>query len=250
LLDYGMMGTLSARFRERLGKLIYSIESGDEKRTSRALLGLMESSEVIDAETLEAEVSNIIETFSHLTISDIQLGGTLFKLLRILRQHHARFPIHLIWLSKALTTIEEVAHKLDPEFEVLKSAKPYARRYFISSFNPLKRSRESLLAMVDSFELLRDLPYDVGVILDQLKKGRVKIEFEHIGLEPIRKTLNVISNRLSITIVISALLISSSLMVLSGITPKVGDVSVLGIAGFSIAALLTVALMISVIFHK
>ena len=130
LLDYGMMGTLSNRFRERLGRMIYYIVNNDEKRTARALLGLMESKEVIDAETLEVDVSNVIQEYSHLPLRDIQLGSMLFKLLRLLREHRVRFPTHLLWLSKAITPIEDAAHKLDPNFNILKSAKPYARPSF------------------------------------------------------------------------------------------------------------------------
>jgi ubiquinone biosynthesis protein len=250
LLDYGMMGTLSDRYRDRLGKLIYCIVSGDEKRTSRALLGLMESNVVVDAETLEGEVSEIIQRFASMTISDVHLGAMLFKLLRLLREHHIRFPVHLIWLSKSLTTIEEVAHKLDPDFDILKNARPYSRRFFLKRLNPLHRSRESILSAVDSLELLNDLPYDVGVIVDQLKKGRVKIEFEHIGLEPIRRTLNTVANRLSLTMVIAALLIASALIVFAGISPKVGDISIIGLVGFILAGVLTVALLFSVVFRK
>lgn len=250
LLDYGMMGTLSDRYRERLGKLIYCIVSGDEKRTSRALLGLMDSNVVVDAETLESEVSEIIQRFANLTISDVHLGGMLFKLLRLLREHHIRFPVHLIWLSKSLTTIEEVAHKLDPDFDILKNARPYSRRFFIKRLNPLRRSRESILSAMDSIDLLNDLPYDVGVILDQLKKGRVKIEFEHIGLEPIRRTLNTVANRLSLTLVIAALLIASALIVFAGIAPKAGDISIIGLVGFILAGILTIALLFSVVFRK
>jgi ubiquinone biosynthesis protein len=250
LLDYGMMGTVSERYRERLGNLIYFIGSGDEKRTARALLGLMESPQVIDAEELESEVSNIIQRYSHLTISDIQLGSMLFKLFRLLREHRIRFPVHLIWLSKAIGTIEDVAHKLDPEFEMLKNAKPYARRFFLKNLNPLKRSKEGILTALDSFELLKDLPYDIGVILDQLKKGRVKIEFEHVGLEPMRKTLNLVSNRLAVTMVISALLMASALIVLADISPKIGDVSIIGICGFFIAGILALTLVISMLFGK
>ena len=250
LLDYGMMGNLSTRFRERLGRIIYYIVNNDEKRTARALLGLMESNQVIDAETLEVDVSNIIREYSSLTLHEIQLGSTLFKLLRLLREHHVRFPTHLIWLSKAITTIEDVASKLDPEFEMLDYAKPYARRFLKNSFNPVRQTREAFLTALDSYDLLKDLPYDAGVILDQLKKGRVKIEFEHIGLEPLRKTLNSVANRLGGTIAMAAFLIASALMVVAGVSPKLGDVSIIGIAGFGISFILAIALLISMIIER
>ncbi len=250
LLDYGMMGTLSPRYRQRLGRLIFYILNNDEKRTARALLGLMESREVLDAGVLEVEVSNIIQEYSNLSLREIQLGSMLFKLLRLLHQHQIRFPIHLIWLSKAITTVEDVALKLDPDFKMLEFARPYARRFLLNNLNPKHQIRETYLTVLDVVDLIKDLPYDAGVILDQLKKGRVKIEFEHIGLDPIRKTLSRVSNRLGGTMVLAALLISSALIVVAGIPPKVGEVPIIGIVGFGIALILAVALVISMILDR
>ena len=81
LLDYGMMGTLSKSYRERLGRMVYYIVNDDEKRTARALLGLMESTEVVDAETLETEVSNIIQQYAHLPLTRGPPGERSFQTL-------------------------------------------------------------------------------------------------------------------------------------------------------------------------
>ncbi len=210
----------------------------------------MESNEVIDAETLEVDVSNIIQEYAYLTLGEIQLGSMLFKLLRLLREHHVRFPTHLIWLSKAITTIEDVAQRIDPDFNMLEHARPYARRFLLKSLNPVRQVKESYLTILDSLDLLKDLPYDAGVILDQLKKGRVKIEFEHIGLDPLRKTFNIVTNRLAGTIVLAALIIASALIVVAGVSPKLGDIPIIGIAGFGLAAILGMALLISMIFNR
>jgi len=143
-----------------------------------------------------------------------------------------------------------VAHKLDPDFDMLEYAKPYARRFIIRNLNPANQTREAFLTALDSFDLLRDLPYDAGVILDQLKKGRVKIEFEHIGLEPIRKTITRVTNRLGGTIVLAAVLVASSLIVVADLPPKVGEVPIIGIAGFGISLILAVVLLIAAIFDR
>jgi ubiquinone biosynthesis protein len=104
--------------------------------------------------------------------------------------------------------------------------------------------------LVDSLELLRDLPYDASVILRQLKRGRAKIEFEHVGLEPLRQTLTSISNRMVLTIVLASLLIASSLIVLSGLPPLVANIPVIGLAGFAISLILAVMLALSMILGK
>jgi ubiquinone biosynthesis protein len=250
LLDYGMMGSLSKSYRERLGRMVYYIVNDDEKRTARALIGLMESREVVDAESLETEVSKIIQQYVHLPLRDVHLGIVLFQLIHILREHHLRFPTHLIWLSKAITSVEDVSHRLDPDFDMLNYAGPYVQRFVLKNLNPLRQAREAFSTVLDSLDLLKDLPYDAGMILDQLKKGRVKIEFEHIGLEPFRRTLNDITNRLAVTIILAAVLIASALIVVAGVPPKIGDLPVLGIAGFILAGLLAISLVVSMIIRR
>jgi ubiquinone biosynthesis protein len=249
LLDYGMMGTISARDRERLGKLLYFLASADEKRTARALLTLIESTEVIDAESLEIDVSKIIQEFGQATLQDVQLGNMLPRLLRLLQDHHARFPTHMIWLFKTIATMEDISRKIDPQFELLKSAKPYASRLLLKDLNPVRQARETYLALLDSFSLLSDLPYDASVVVDQLKRGKFKIEFQHVGLDPMRRTLVHISHNLSLTILLSSLLVASSLIVLAGVPPIVWGLPVIGLAGFIISGILTVILIITIIFE-
>ena len=199
---------------------------------------------------LETEVSKIIQQYVHIPLRDIHLGNVLFQLIHILREHHLRFPTHLIWLSKAITTVEDVAHRLDPDFDMLSYARPYVRRFVLKNLNPLRQVQEAFLTTLDSLDLLRDLPYDAGVVLDQLKKGRVKIEFEHIGLEPFKRTLTDITNRLAITIILAAVLISSALVIVAGVPPKIGEIPVMGIAGFILAGLLLISLILSMIFRR
>jgi ubiquinone biosynthesis protein len=210
----------------------------------------MESHEVIDADTLESTVSDVIQEYSNLALGQIQLGSLVIRLLRLLGEHHVRFPTHLIWLSKAITTIEEVAHRMDPDFNMLEFAQPYVRRFLFRSLNPLDRAKEAYLTTLEALDLVRDLPYDISVIMDQLKKGRVKIEFEHIGLDPFRKTLNKATNRLAGTLVLAALIIASALIVVAGVPPKLGEIPIIGIAGFGIALFMAIGLMISVIFDR
>jgi ubiquinone biosynthesis protein len=249
LLDFGMMGSLSSRNREKLGQLMYFIAENDERRTARALLGLIESTEVIDADVLEADVSNIIHEFGHVSGRELHMGNIFFKLLKLLGKHHARFSTHMVWLFKAIATLEDISQKMDPDFELIKAVKPYARRLVFRSINPLRQTKEAYFAIFDSFNFLRDLPYDAGVVLDQLKKGKVKIEFEHLGLEPLRKTLHRITHHLVLTILLAALLISSSLIVLAGVPPLIGHIPLIGIVGFALSLIVTIALIITMLIE-
>ena len=86
-------------------------------------------------------------------------------------------------------------------------------------------------------------------ILKQARKGKVKIEFEHRGLEPMMSTLDRVSNRLAFAIVLASLVIGSSLIVLSNIPPKWHDIPVIGLIGFLIAFLMGFWLLWTILRH-
>jgi ubiquinone biosynthesis protein len=213
------------------------------------LTGLIESQEVIDAETLESDISDIIHEFGHVSQGEMRMGSIFFKLFRLLAKHKARFPTHMVWLFKSIATLEDSSTKMDPNFELVRAIKPYARRLVFSSVSPLRQGREVYLSIFDAFNFLRDLPYDIGIVMEQLKKGRIKIEFEHKGLEPLRMTLHRVTHHLVLTILLAALLISSSLIVLSGVPPLIGHIPVIGIALFGLSVIVAIALIITMLIE-
>ncbi len=104
--------------------------------------------------------------------------------------------------------------------------------------------------MGDALDLAKNLPYDIGIIVREFRKGRLKIEFEHVGLEPIRQTLERIANRTSLTIIIAALLMSSSVIVLAKVPPFVANIPLLGFLGYVLAIILALMLTVSILFRR
>lgn len=247
LLDFGMMGTLSSRERDAVAKLLFNIISRDEKGTTRALLELASPQDLVDEVQLEIDVSRYIQEYAYVPLNELRLGDLLQGEIRILRTHRLRFPTNLVWLLKALATAEDVVRRLNPEINVVEYATPYARRLLRHRFGPLRQGRELGSAALELLDFLKELPYETRTILRQVREGRARMEFEHVGLEPMRETLNRISNRVAISIVLAALLVGSSLIVHSGLPPAVSGVPVIGITGYVIAAFFGLWLVISIL---
>jgi ubiquinone biosynthesis protein len=247
LVDFGMMATLSLRDRERLAKLIYFISVRDEKRVSRALNELMESEDVIPSEELEPAMSAIVKEYGDIPVSELHLAGMLFAMMRAIITHGGRLRPQLIWVTKSIATQENIVHSLNANFNVIDLGKPYAQKILTRKLNPLRQPLELYYWLIDALDMVRDLPYDIGIILREFRKGRLKIEFEHVGLEPIRRTMDRVANRTSLTIIIAALLISSSVIVLAKVPPFVGNIPLLGFIGYIIVVILCFMLVISII---
>lgn len=129
-------------------------------------------------------------------------------------------------------------------------ARPYAQRLLTNKINPFRQSQELFYWLADALDVARDLPYDIGILLRELRKGRLKIEFEHIGIEPIRRTIEKVLNRMSLTIIIASLLISSSVVVLAKVPPLVANIPLIAFVGYIVAILLAIVLAFNIWFRS
>jgi len=247
LVDFGMMATLSLRDRERLAKLIYFISVRDDKRVARALNELMESEEMIPAEDLESSMSAIVKEYGDVPVRELRLAGMLFAMMQAILTHGGRLRPQLLWVTKSIATQEEIARSLNADFNLIDLGKPYAQKILTRKLNPLRQPHELYHWLIDALDMARDLPYNVGIILREFRKGRLKIEFEHVGLEPIRRTIDRVANRMSLAIIAAALLVSSSVILLAKVPPFIGNIPLLGFIGYIIAVILGFMLVISMV---
>jgi ubiquinone biosynthesis protein len=247
LIDFGMMATLSLRDRESFAKLVHSISARDERRVARALIELTEHEEVTPAEELEPALSNIITEYGGRFARELYLAGMLFAMMRAVMKREGRLRSQLVWATKTIAIAEEVGQSLSADFDIMEVGKPYAWKLLTQKLNPLRQTNELYYWFIDALSIVRDLPYDVGIVLQQVRKGRLKVEFEHVGLEPIRRTLDRVAHRIPLTILIAALLLSSSVLVLAQVPPFVGGIPLLALIGYIIAGILGFILAIYMI---
>ncbi len=113
--------------------------------------------------------------------------------------------------------------------------------------SPVRIAREWVRMIPGFGRLVRGLPHRIDQILLRAERGTLRIEFEHHGLDHIVSELDLMSNRIASSMIISALILSSALILRSGMTPVVCGVPVLGIVGFVIAGILGMWLVYSML---
>jgi len=249
LLDYGMTGTLTARNREHLGNLIAGIVRRDAKRMTRSLLRLSQLESAENIESLETDIADFVEQHLYRPLKDIRMGSLLMQLIQLLIRHNLKIPPVFYLLDKALITVEGNGRKLSPEFDIIEHMKPFVRQLLSERLSVRKLRKDLYTAGLDWETVLRELPADTRSIINKIKRGKLRIEFEHKGLEPLLRTHDRISNRVVYGIVLASLIIGSSLIVLSGIPPKWHEIPIIGIIGFLTAGAMGFWLLISIIHH-
>ena len=248
-LDFGMMGTLLPKHQDYLGNIIVGVVNKDSKKITETLLRLTGTYNIENRDQLEQRVSELINQYAYIPLIEIKVGEFLNKLFRMLIDFKLRLPSDFYLLSKALITIEGVGTILDPDFDMVAHIEPFAKNLLKKRLDPVKLAKD-LYSSVAEFRLLfKDFPFEIREIIRQIKTGKLKVEFEHKGLEPMLVKHDQISNRIAFAIVLAALIIGSSLIVLSKIPPLWNEVPIIGIVGFVGAGIMGFGLLISILRH-
>ncbi len=101
------------------------------------------------------------------------------------------------------------------------------------------------LAQPDAYA---DYPRQIHAFLDELKDGEVEVRFRHGGLDELISKVDILANRLVFAFLIAALIIGSSMLgIFSDTGFRLLGVSVFGLVGFVIAAVMGLALLVGII---
>jgi ubiquinone biosynthesis protein len=93
---------------------------------------------------------------------------------------------------------------------------------------------------------VRALPQHLETVGRKIRDGRLEVQFVHRNLEHFITEMDRSSNRLSIAIVIAALVIGSSFVMQAGASGVTPGYSTLGLIGFFVAGVLGVGLVVGV----
>ena len=249
-LDFGMMGTVSREDKKLIADILLAVTSQNAKSLKNILVELSTIDQIEHFKNLENEITDILNEYAHLSIGEIRMEELSEMLNLIFFKYKMKIPANLLLLLKVLVIVEGVGLKLDPDFNVVKNLKPYITKLWKIEFSPDKIKNNSMQYFGELFRLATNFPEDAQEIISKLKKGKLHIEFEHKGLEQMYKKMEIVSNRISVALVLSALLLSSSLLVYANMPPYIFNIPILGFLGFSIAGIVTLRLVWSIWQHE
>jgi ubiquinone biosynthesis protein len=250
-VDYGMMGLVLESDKILMANLLIAIADKDVQGLKRALLKFAKSDKLDAAKDkeLEYDISEFLTEYSGISLEDIEGMEVMNGVNRLFFTYKVRVPPNLLLLLKALVIIEGVGLHLDPRYNIIENITPFVRRLLARRYSPARMGQNLLKAAGDMVRLAGSLPEDVMEVMRKVRQGRLHIEFEHKGLEPLIRELDMVSNRLSFAIIIAAMILGSSLLVLAHVPPFIYNISALGFTGFVISGLLALRLAWAIIKH-
>lgn len=248
-LDFRMMGRINRQTQENCADLVMSVVHRNEVQATDALLKLTISDEHMDFHALERDVAEFMDQHCYRPLKELELGKLLHQLLEMAARHRLRIPPDIFLMIKALSTVEGLGRALDPDFDPIEQAAPFIRRIQLKRLHPKRIAGEFFDFGAELLHFFKEAPAELREILRQAKQGKVRMEFEHRGLEPMLSTYDRVSNRIAFAIVLASLVIGSSLIVLADIPPKWHEIPVIGLGGFLVAGAMGFWLLVSILRH-
>jgi ubiquinone biosynthesis protein len=247
MLDFGMIGIVDRDTRERFVDLIDSVVNRDEPAMVDALLQLTEWDVHPDTRRMQRDVTDFISRHLYRPLREIEIGSLLKELIMLAARHGLRIPPDLFLMIKAFATVEGVGRQLDPEFDIIAQAKPFLIKVNAERFSPRRIAREAMGMSRMLMKLAHQLPKDILDMARVIRQQQLKLTVSHQGLQDMLATHDRISNRLSFSIIIAALVIGSALIVISKAPPLIYGISLIGIIGFLAAAIMGIWLLIAIL---
>ena len=247
LLDFGMVGVVDRQTREMFVELVDSVVRRNESRAAQVLLQLTRWEQPPDLRQLERELSDFMGRHLYRPLKDIEVGKLLHDLLEIATRFHLQLPPDIFLMLKAISTVEAVGRMLDPEFDMIAKAAPFIEQVLMDRFKPQRVAEDVGDLAGRMLKFLHQFPKDLLDLAGLLRQQKLSLQIKHDGLEKVLATHDQISNRLSFSIVIAALIVGSALIVISKTPPLFYGISLIGIIGFLAAALMGIWLLVAIL---
>jgi ubiquinone biosynthesis protein len=211
LLDFGIMGYLEPRSRELLSDLIRHAYREDVEGVVASLSDLGSLGPDTDLPALRAELSRIVSRFLAMPERQVAIGELLSSTLRALWVHQMRVPPEMATTAKALALTEALCSELDPGIDLRDLAKPVVEEAFARAFAPAALAERLLRGAEAALHRLGRLPGRLDRILSLLEGGGLRLRVEDPDADRRAAGLGRGLNRLALSVLAAALLISGAL---------------------------------------
>ena len=157
---------------------------------------------------------------------------------------------NIMLLIKSLIVLEGVGRDLDKDLKLIEHIKPFAFKYVKEQLKPDNLLKQSRNLINDYFRVLKNVPSDLGEVINLMRKGNIRIQLEHKKLETLANTLDSLGDRLSYSIVLASLIISSGLIIATKMPPLIHGISLVGLVGFLLSGIMGFIMIISRFVRK
>lgn len=203
-IDFGMVGRLDERRRLEVMSFMRALTESN----SDALVTVLIDWSGDGVQNMPAIEQAAREYMARHGGKALNMSALIEDFLGLMREYQLLLPPDLLVLFKALVTADGVLTRLDPQLDLIATAKPAIVKMLKEQFSWKIAKRLGLDGLEWGRGLLGELPQLTRLLVNRLKHGVLEVRMDLPGLERLERSLRLASTRLSLALLISALVIA------------------------------------------
>lgn len=131
-----------------------------------------------------------------------------------MRRHRLQLPSDLLMLLRVVAMSEVLGARLAPGFRLFEFATPYLIAFWKERNSPQAIALRVGKVALQAAQLGLDLPRRSARLLNRLERGEIAFGVTHYGLDVFERKLQRMVNRLALSILSAAIIVSLALLML------------------------------------
>nr|WP_238718558.1 AarF/ABC1/UbiB kinase family protein [Petrachloros mirabilis] len=217
--DFGMMGQVTPITREKLLQTFMGIAQRDGTQVVLSLIELGALAPVDDMGPVRRSVQYMLDNFMDQPFETQSVAQISDDLYEIAYNQPFRFPATFTFVMRAFSTLEGVGKGLDPEFNFMEVAKPFASELMTNggfsrdeNYNLLgELGRQA--AQVSNTAL--GLPRRLEDTLDKLEQGDLRMRVRSIETERLLRRMSNVSLGTNYALLMGAFTLSATILLVN-----------------------------------
>ena len=212
LMDLGMVAKFGPDLREHILKLLIAISKYNGEETANSLLKMSEYDKNADLTGFRKEINRLVLDSQNKTAKDLQTGRLLIQMNKVAAEKGIKLPVELNILGKILMNMDQIVAVLTPDYDLQRAIERNVEKLMQKKMLQELKPDNFFAQALEAKKLTEKLPERLNTITEKLANNEFEIKIDAIDEQRLTDGFQKVANRISIGLIIAALIIGAALL--------------------------------------
>ncbi len=177
ILDFGDVGRVTSQRSRQLETMVIAIGTRDVDSLVDIVLEMTTPPPGLDLAELRASIELWLNRYLLVGVGRLDMTKIMSSGMELLRRNKLVLPADLALLFRVLPRLQGLGQSVGTEVRVTELLQPYVSQMMAERFDPRRIARQIGRSVRDWDHLLSSLPNELQSILEQVRTGKVGVDF-------------------------------------------------------------------------
>lgn len=250
LIDFGAVGSIDDETRERLGEWFTSVCRNDTRGIVDIVYEFGATTPQTNLKYLNEDMSEFMHDYSDMPLEDVNIQRVYTDVVDIIKKNRLRVQPRFLLLLRMFATLEGMVRQFHPEFNLTVSTGDYIEELAAERGTSQRMISRSAVKISKASRFVETFAPMMVDLVERTREGSMRFELDHPNLDRQISKLDTAVTTIAMSAIVAALIVGSSMVLVSDKGPMVSDFSAVGVFGLIIAALLGSILVLDILYPK